>query len=228
MNVATNPESLKNITEDEAKQVFKELKVSEITEEEKQEITQAIQNAPDEVKQAFEEEINIYGEGFDNYVPVGSEIPVSERRTLIAVASIATAMAAVPGGSSPTPRAGGGAPNPNSNGNPPNSNTGAFKKDDEASEDEEEAPEIEGPEGDDGDNYTKNSIYKYTEDGMKKFNLWNFVKKFSRETASLAFTISSTVIVFATLSGDTRKITLIATTCAFAVHYIYVMIKNDE
>lgn len=63
---------------------------------------------------------------------------------------------------------------------------------------------------------------------MRKFSIWNFIKKFSRETAALAFTISSTVIVFATLSGDTRKITLIATSAAFLVHYISVMIKNDE
>ena len=109
------------------------------------------------------------------------------------------------------------------------SNNKAFKKEEEDAEDEEEAPEIEGPEGDEEEKvFTKNSIYKYGEDGMKKFSIWNFIKKISSETAALAFTISSTVIVFATLSGDTRKVTLIATSCAFLVHYISVMLKNDK
>ena len=64
---------------------------------------------------------------------------------------------------------------------------------------------------------------------MKRtFNPWGFVKKFAKETAALAFTISGTVIVFATLSGDTRKITLIATSIAFGVHYINAMLQNDE
>jgi hypothetical protein len=62
----------------------------------------------------------------------------------------------------------------------------------------------------------------------RRFSPWGFIKKLGRETSALAFTISSSVVVFATLSGETRKITIIATGCAFAVHYIYAMIKNDE
>ena len=96
-------------------------------------------------------------------------------------------------------------------------------------EEEEEEVEIEGPEGPEEGNFTKNSIFKYQEGTMsKKFSPWGFMKKFSRETAAMAFTISGSVIVFATLSGDTRRITLIATLSAFAVHYVYVMLKNDE
>ena len=62
----------------------------------------------------------------------------------------------------------------------------------------------------------------------RRFSPWGFIKKFSRETSALAFTISGSIVVFATLSGETRKITVIATGCAFLVHYIHAMIKNDE
>jgi hypothetical protein len=44
----------------------------------------------------------------------------------------------------------------------------------------------------------------------------------------MAFTISGSVVVFATLSGETRQITLIATSIAFLVHYVNAMLKNDE
>ena len=62
---------------------------------------------------------------------------------------------------------------------------------------------------------------------IKRFSPWGFIKKFSKETAALAFTISGSVVVFATLSGETRKITVIATGCAFIVHYINAMLKKD-
>jgi len=223
VDVATSPEVLKEISKEDAQEVFDAIDTSTITEEEKGEIIEAVQNAPDEVKEAFEGEINIYAEGFDEYVPVGSEISVKNRRTLLAAMGAVSAITVV-GGSSGSPTPSGGNSN-NNNGGGPNSH---FKKDEEESEEEEEAPEIEGPEGGDDGDFTRNSIFKYTEEGMKKFSIWNFIKKFSRETAALAFTISSTVIVFATLSGDTRKITLIATSIAFLIHYLSVMAKNDE
>lgn len=227
VKAVTNAEILQEISKDEAVQIFESLDTSQITDQEKEIIIDAIQDAPSEVKEAFEQEINIYGEGFDNYVPVGSSISVKERRTLLAVAGIASTMSVVPASSGGAGNGSGGSSGNSNPKNPSDSNT-AFKKDEEAEEEEEEAPEIEGPEGGDDEDFTKNSIFKYGEDGMKRFSIWNFIKKFSKETAALAFTISSTVIVFATLSGDTRKITLIATTCAFLVHYISVMLSNDE
>lgn len=231
VSAATNGETLKEVSKEEAVKIFDSIDTSEITEEQKSEIIEAVQNAPEEVKEAFEEEINIYADGFDDYVPVGSVIDVGTRRSLIAattVLSTVTVGAAASGGSSgpssrgPSSSGGGGSSGPD-----PNS---AAKKENEEEEEEEEAAEIEGPEGDEEENtFTRNSIYKYQEGTMKRtFNPWGFVKKFAKETAALAFTISGTVIVFATLSGDTRKITLIATSCAFAVHYLNAMLQNDE
>jgi hypothetical protein len=227
VSLAVDEEVLQNIDQEEAKVIFSSIETSSITEEQKSEITEAVQNAPEEVKEAFEGEINIYAEGFDDYVPVGSNIDVGARRSLIAVTAVLSTVAIAPNASPGQPNS--SSNNSGGNGSPAN---GALKKDEEndSEEDEEEGPEIEGPEGDDDEEvFTKNSIFKYQEETMKRtFSPWGFIKKFAKETAALAFTISGTVIVFATLSGETRQITLIATSCAFAVHYINAMLKNDE
>lgn len=232
VNIATSPEVLQNISKDDAQKVFESIDTSKITEEQKTEIINAVQNAPQEVKEAFEGEINVYAEGFDDYVPVGSNIDVGARRTLLAATTV-LASSTVLGASGSPSNSGGSGPSGTGGGSNSgqSSNSYAKREDNETEEEEEEeSVEIEGPEGDEEENnFTKNSIYKYTEGTMeKRFSPFGFIKKFARETAALAFTISGTVIVFATLSGETRKITIIATSIAFAVHYLNAMLKNDE
>lgn len=61
----------------------------------------------------------------------------------------------------------------------------------------------------------------------RKFSPIGFIKKFADETAALAFTLAGSTVVFVTLSGQTRKIAIIATGAALLVHYIRVMAKND-
>jgi hypothetical protein len=58
-------------------------------------IAKAVSNAPKAVKEKFESEINIFGGGLDNYVPVGSTVDVGERRTLVVIGAVLTAMPAV-------------------------------------------------------------------------------------------------------------------------------------
>lgn len=71
--------------------MFQNLESEELNEEQITAIVEAVQNAPEEVREAFEEEVDVFGAGFfDDYVPLGSEVPVSTRRTLIAVAVGAT------------------------------------------------------------------------------------------------------------------------------------------
>jgi hypothetical protein len=233
VSLAIDEEVLQNIDEDEARVIFSSIETSSINEEQKSKITEAVQNAPQEVKEAFEGEINIYAEGFDDYVPVGSSIDVGTRRTFIAATTVLSTVAIAATGSSPPSGSGpSGSPKPSggSSGDTSNTNAALKKEEEDKEEEEEEGPEIEGPEGDDEENnFTRNSIFKYQEGTMKKrFSPWGFIKKFSKETAAMAFTISGSVVVFATLSGETRKITLIATSCAFIVHYINAMLKNDE
>jgi hypothetical protein len=91
--LATNPEVLAVITEEQATEIFETIEVQELDETQIAELTAAIQDAPLAVQEAFEQTIDIFG-GFDDYVPTGSNIPVGERRTLIAIAAGTTLTAA--------------------------------------------------------------------------------------------------------------------------------------
>jgi hypothetical protein len=219
--------------------VFDSIPVDELTEEQESQLVETLTSAPDEVKDTFEASVDVYASGLDDYVAVGSSIDVGTRRSLIAATTVLSTVAVAPassggsgGGGGSTPKtggSGGGSSGNGGSGSGDSSNPG--RKEDEPEEDEEEeSAEIEGPEGDEEEgNFTKNSIFKYEEGTMKKrFSPWGFIKKFSKETAAMAFTISGSVVVFATLSGETRKITLIATSVAFVVHYINAMLQNDE
>ena len=92
--VAQSAEVVASLSPEEATAVFEAIEVDNLSTEEAQAIVEAVQDAPAEVREAFEEEINIFSPGFDNYVPLGSNIPVSTRRTLIAVAAGAAIAAA--------------------------------------------------------------------------------------------------------------------------------------
>ena len=91
--LATNPDVLAVITEEQATQIFETIEVAALDETQIAELTAAIQDAPLKVQEAFEKTIDIFG-GFDDYVPTGSNIPVGERRTLIAIAAGTTLTAA--------------------------------------------------------------------------------------------------------------------------------------
>ena len=101
------------VTSDQAEQLVAAVEVlSAITGEQAQELFQAIEPAqlsesmaavisdsmndpavPDEVKEAFEETLNIFGnDGFATYIPLGSSVNVAVRRTIIAGTTILVAM----------------------------------------------------------------------------------------------------------------------------------------
>ena len=154
--LSASPKVLESITPDQATEVFAALDVTSVTPEQEAELAQALTDAPQDIKEALEEEVDIYGDGFDDYVAVGSQVDVGARRTLIAattaVAAITAAGAATGGpGGSGGPSGGG-----NSNG-PSGTNNNVAKK----NEEEEMAGEIAGPGDDEDSNFTKNSIFKY-------------------------------------------------------------------
>jgi hypothetical protein len=91
--LASNPDVLAVITEEQATEIFETIEVEQLDDTQIAELTAAIQDAPLAVQGAFESTIDIFG-GFDDYVPTGSNIPVGERRTLIAIAAGATLTAA--------------------------------------------------------------------------------------------------------------------------------------
>ncbi len=224
--LSASPKVLESITPDQATEVFAALDVTNVTPEQEAQLAEALTNAPNDIKEALEEEVDIYGDGFDDYVAVGSQVDVGARRTLIAattaVAAITAAGAATggPGGS------GGSSGGGNSNG-PSGTNNNVAKR----NEEEEMAGEIAGPGDDEDSNFTKNSIFKYyIKEGieMREFNWLGFGKKLWDITAGLAFTFAGSVVVYYTLSGTTQTIALASTVTACVVHYAHQLLKNDE
>jgi len=82
--LATSPDVLAVVSAQEAEQIFEALDVAELTDAQTEQLIEAIESAPLEIREQFEDTIDIFGEGLDDYTPTGSNIPVGERRTLIA------------------------------------------------------------------------------------------------------------------------------------------------
>jgi hypothetical protein len=92
--LASSSEVLAVISTEQAQQIFEVLDVGALSDAQTEELIAAIESAPTEIREEFEDTIDIFGEGLDNYTPTGSTIPVGERRTLIAVTAGITLAAA--------------------------------------------------------------------------------------------------------------------------------------
>lgn len=212
------------LPKDKLESVFESISPSELSPTQEAQLITTLTSAPDSVKSTFEGAIDVYGAGFDDYVPTGSTVDVATRRSVIAV----TTVMAVAGTAGAAPGAGGGTPGGGGSGsnNPTSDNNNAARKEEE--QEDEEAGGLEGPEDREKNENTRNSIFTYGENNMKKFSIIGFIKKFAKETAALSFTFAGSAIMFVTLSGDTRRIAIIATIAAVTVHYVSVMLQNDS
>jgi len=56
--------------------------VDSLTDEEQAVLAETLSAAPVEFKEALEAKINVYGGGFDQYVPVDSKVTVATRRSV--------------------------------------------------------------------------------------------------------------------------------------------------
>jgi hypothetical protein len=213
--LATSAKVLESIDGQQATEVFDAIVVAEVSEEAGAQIAEALTGATTDVKESFEEEINVFAGVFDTYVALGSNIDVGDRRTVIAVGAavaIAGAAGAMGGGT-------GGSPSSPSNNNPSNQNSATRKPDEES----EASGEIAG----DGVEWiTKLSIYKYV-NGVKVFSLWGFMKKFTYGFLNMGFTLAGSLVVYLTLSGTIQKVAGIATILAFA-GAMYLHMKEPE
>ena len=92
--LASNPEVLAVVTSEQAEEIFETLDVTELDNTQIDALVEAVQSAPVTVRKAFEKTINVFDDGLGDYVPIGSNVPVDTRRTLIAVAAGAATVAA--------------------------------------------------------------------------------------------------------------------------------------
>ena len=88
IEVVFSNEVLSELDEQEIQQLIDDIHPNEITDEQGEAIAIAMSDAPANVKEEFESEINIFGGQFDSYVAIGSKITVAERRVVVAVAAV--------------------------------------------------------------------------------------------------------------------------------------------
>lgn len=86
--------AIQELDPDQAEEIFAQLDVTTLDEEQKEALIASVQAAPQQVREAFEEQVDIFKEGLDDYVPVGSNIPVGQRRTIVAIGAAITAAGA--------------------------------------------------------------------------------------------------------------------------------------
>ena len=91
--LASNPDVLAVITFEQAEEIFDTIDVTELDNTQLDALVEAVQDAPTQVREAFEDQINVFDDGLGDYVPLGSTVPVDTRRTLIAVAAGAATVA---------------------------------------------------------------------------------------------------------------------------------------
>lgn len=65
--------------------------LEDLTAEQLDQIVEAVNQAPAEVKREFENEVNVFAAGLDNYVPADSNVNVAQRRALVAIGAVLTA-----------------------------------------------------------------------------------------------------------------------------------------
>jgi len=94
VSIASSPEVLAAITQDQAEAIFEQIVVEELSVEQADELVAVLNEAPTKVKKAFQETINVFTGLFDSFQMVGQTIPVGERRTLVAVSNTLVAVGA--------------------------------------------------------------------------------------------------------------------------------------
>lgn len=89
------PSTLTALSTSQAEQIFAELDETAVTPEQAELIVEALADAPDEVKKAFQDNVNVFSGIWSSYKMVGQTITVAERVVLITVANTMGAASAV-------------------------------------------------------------------------------------------------------------------------------------
>jgi hypothetical protein len=241
--LATSAKVLESIDTEQAAEIFAEIPVGDLTSEQEAELVAAVSDAPTEIKNTFEAEIDVYGGGLDEYVPVGSSIDVGGRRSLIAAtAAISTIAAGAGAVSTSGPSSGGGSSSsrgPSSGGG--GSSSGGSSSGGSSSGGSSSREKNDLLEGTDGLDINDHELDRVARRQAQKIVLaktlnrksnsqstigMNMAHKtrtiFNRlvtEISKLSFTLAGSTIVLFTLSGQTRKIAMIATGVAIFLHF---------
>ena len=86
VSILSSP-AFSKIDSDSANEIIDNIEFGELSDAETAQVVEALNTASDDVKQHFENQINVYSGQFDAYVPSGSTVTVAQRRVLVAVAA---------------------------------------------------------------------------------------------------------------------------------------------
>ena len=120
VDLATSEKVLQSVDGEQAAEIFDSVDISSVNPEEAAQLVAAVQDAPTEVRESLESEINVFDGAIDTYVPLGSGVSVGVRRVIVAAAGVLfIAPSIVPitptapmnsgGNNNPSPNSGGGA-----------------------------------------------------------------------------------------------------------------------
>ena len=79
-----NPSLLDELSDSQIETLVQDIAEAELTDEQAEAIAVALSDAPDAVKEMFEEQVDVFSGQFDAYVPLDSKVNVGERRVIIA------------------------------------------------------------------------------------------------------------------------------------------------
>ena len=85
-------EVLNELSEEQIVELIDAIVPEELSDEQALVLSEALTNAPDDVKEEFEAEVDVFGGQFDTYVPTGSAVSVGARRVIVAAAAASFAM----------------------------------------------------------------------------------------------------------------------------------------
>ena len=228
--IATSPKVLDSISGEQATEVFAQLDVGSLSVEQEAALVEAVSDAPAEVKEAFEGEIDVYGAGLDEYVPVNSNVDVCTRRSLVAAAAAISGVAAM-GAAGAAGGSSGGSSGPSTGGSDGSSDRGSSSEEKSGKKESDELMrERQSLQTSIARRISKNTAVSSI--GViamtsKKSNL-SFSRKLIKTLSGLSFTLSGSVIVMFTLSGQTQRIAIIATSCALIGHLIHVFLDDKQ
>jgi len=95
VELATSAAVLESVSAEEARQIFEALDLETIEPEQLEELIAVVQTASESVRESFETAINVFDGKTDTYVPLGSTVPISTRRLVVAAGAM---LAAIPTG----------------------------------------------------------------------------------------------------------------------------------
>ena len=93
VELATSAEVLESVSAEEATEIFEALDLETLEPNQLEELIAVVQDASTSVRESFETAINVFDGKTDTYVPLGSTVPISTRRLVVAAGAM---LAAIP------------------------------------------------------------------------------------------------------------------------------------